>query len=91
MRADDQYLGGLGDRLRRRRSHGAAAQRDLCVLAPKLRRAPRGESAPHLAACPGAVRLRLIGGGAVAPSAVARLATAGVASADPGSHGGDRC
>ncbi|MFZ0377387.1 MAG: hypothetical protein WCD11_20200 [Solirubrobacteraceae bacterium] len=71
VRAGDQDLGGLGDRLRRRRSHGAAAQRDLCVLAPELCRTPRGEGAPDLATCPSVVRLRLIGGGAAAPSALA--------------------
>jgi hypothetical protein len=60
VRAGDQDLGGLGDRLRGRRSHRAAAQRDLRILAPELRRGQRGEGPPHLTAGPRVVRLRLV-------------------------------
>ena len=88
VRAGDQDLGGLGDRLRRRRSHRAAAESDLGVLAPQLGRAQRWEGPPHLPACPRVVRLRLVARRAVTPSAlVVRLAAASVTSADPGSHG----
>jgi hypothetical protein len=90
VRAGDQDLGGLGDRLRGRRSHRAAAQRDLRILAPELRRAQRGEGAPHLAPCPHVVGLGLVARGAVAAPALVRPTTSGVACANPGGHG-DRC
>ncbi|HEV7175826.1 MAG TPA: hypothetical protein VGN29_10060 [Solirubrobacteraceae bacterium] len=92
VRAGDQDLGGLGDRLRCRRPHRAAPQSDLRVLAPQLRRTQRRERSPDLPAGPGVVRLRLVGRLAIAPAApVSRLAAASVTSADPGSHVGARC
>ena len=72
VRAGDQDLGRLGDRLRGRRTHRAAAQRDLRVLAPELRGAKRREGAPHLPPSPRVVRLRLVGRLAGAASALAR-------------------
>ncbi|HEY3946949.1 MAG TPA: hypothetical protein VGL78_17130 [Solirubrobacteraceae bacterium] len=84
--AFDQDLGRLGDRLRRRRAHRPAAQRDLGILAPQLRGSEGGEGPPHLPACTGVVRLGLVGRLTGAASTLARCAVARVTDADPGSH-----
>jgi hypothetical protein len=86
VRAGDQDLGRLGDRLRGRRPHRPAAQRDLGVLAPELGGAERGEGPPHLPSGSGVVRLGLIRRLAGAASTVAGSAVARVTDADPGSH-----